>query len=190
VISGTLLVNVVAVTVLFDAGATHSFINPVTAARMACNFEDLGVQLYITTPVGTVCQAERVARNCTIVILGKLFLGNLILLGIRGYDVILGMDWLTQYQATIDCNQKTLALITSEGERIRYKGGDFPSTTPLISSSKACKLIGKGCTAYLCTVEACDAKEPDLKSIPVVQDFSEVFQEVPGLPPTEKLNLL
>jgi len=149
VISGTLLVNVVPVAVLFDAGATHSFINPVTVAQMPCNFEDLDVQLYITTPIGTVYQAERVARNCTIVILGKLFLGNLILLGIRGYDVILGMDWLTQYQATIDCNQKTLTLITSEGERIRYKGGDSTSTTPLISSSKARKLIGKGCIAYL-----------------------------------------
>ena len=79
----------------------------------ACDFEDLDVQLYITTPVGSVYQAERVARNCTIVILGKLFLGNLMLLGIRGYDVILGMDWLTQYQATIDCNKKTLTLITS-----------------------------------------------------------------------------
>jgi len=95
VIPGTLLLNVVPITVLFDAGATHSFVNPVIAARMACDFEDLDVQLYITTSVGTVYQAERVARNCTIVILGKLFLGNLILLGIRGYDVILGMDWLT-----------------------------------------------------------------------------------------------
>jgi len=61
VISGTLLVNVVPVTVLFDAGATHSFVNPVTAARMTCDFEDLDLQLYITTPVGMVYQAEWVA---------------------------------------------------------------------------------------------------------------------------------
>jgi len=43
VISGMLLVNVAPVTVLFDAGATHSFVNPVTTARMACEFEDLDV---------------------------------------------------------------------------------------------------------------------------------------------------
>ena len=48
-------------------------------------------------------------------------------------------------------------------------------------------MIDKGCTAYLCTVEACDAQEPDLKSIPVVQDFPEVFQEVPGLPPDREI---
>jgi len=57
VTTGTLLVNAVPITVLFDAGATHSFVNPITAARMACDFEDLDVQLYITTSVGMVYQA-------------------------------------------------------------------------------------------------------------------------------------
>ena len=99
---------------------------------MDCKFENLEVRLGVTTPIGSVYQAERIARNCTIVILGRLFLGDLILLGIQGYDVILWMDWLTQYQATIDCNQKTLTLTISEGERIQYKGGDSTSTIPLI----------------------------------------------------------
>jgi len=48
-------------------------------------------------------------------------------------------------------------------------------------------LIGKGCAAYLCAVGVSDTQEPDLKSIPVVQDFSEVFQEVPGLPPDREI---
>jgi len=129
-----------------------------------------------------VYQAGQVARNCTIVILGRLFLGDLILLEIRGYVVILGIDWLTRHQATIDCNQKTLIVVSSEGERIQFKGGDSTPTTPLISSTKACKLIGKGCAAYLCAVGVSDTQELDLKSIPVVQDFPEVFEEMPGLP--------
>ena len=170
-----LLVNTVPVTVLFDAGATHSFINPVAAARMDYKFKNLEVRLGVTTPIGSVYQAEPIARNCTIIILGRLFLGDLILLGIQGYDAILGMDWLTQYQATIDCNQKTLTLITSKGERIQYKGGDSTSTIPLISSTKACKLIGKGCTAYFCAVKISNTQEPNLNGIPVVRDFPEVF---------------
>jgi len=95
-------------------------------------------------------------------------LGELILLGIRGYDVILGMDWLTKYCATIDCNQKTVTLVTPKRESIQYKGGDSRPTVPLISATKACKMIGKGCTAYLYAVEASDTQELDLKSIPVV----------------------
>jgi len=78
------------------------------------------------------------------------------LFGIRGHDVILGMDWLTKYRATIDCQQKTLALITSEGESILYRGSGSIPTIPLISATKACKLVRKGCPAYLCVVEASD----------------------------------
>ena len=101
IISGMLLVNTIPVTVLFDAGATHPFINPDTASRMNCDYTDLDIQLHVTTPVGSVYQTERVARNCTIIISGRSFRGDLVLLGIRGYDVILGMDWLTQHQACL-----------------------------------------------------------------------------------------
>ena len=73
-----LLVNTVPVTVLFDAGATHSFVNPVAAAWMDCKFENLEVPLGITTPIGSVYQVEQIARNCTIIILGGLFLEDLI----------------------------------------------------------------------------------------------------------------
>jgi len=178
-----LLVNTIPVTVLFDAGATHPFINPDTASRMNCDYTDLDIQLHVTTPVGSVYQTERVARNCTIIIAGRSFWGDLVLLGIRGYDVILGMDWLTQHQAIIDCKKKTLTLTTSEGERIQYKGGDPVTTVSVISSAKAYKLIGKGCAAYLCAVTANGTLETNLGSIPVARDFPHVFQEVPGLPP-------
>jgi len=77
-----LLVNTVPVTVLFDAGATHSFVNPIVATWMGCKFEDLEVRLGVTTPIGLVYQADRIAWKCTIIILEKLFLGDLILLGI------------------------------------------------------------------------------------------------------------
>jgi len=56
IISGMLLVNTVSVTVLFDAGATHFFVNPVPAARMDCKFENLEVPLGVTTQIGSVYQ--------------------------------------------------------------------------------------------------------------------------------------
>ena len=139
-----------------------------TAARMTCVFEELDVYLCVTTPIGSMYRYDLKAQNCTIVIHGKLFLGDLILLGIHGYDVILGMDWLTKYHATIDCKQKTLALITFEGESIMYKGSCLIPTVPLISAVKACKLVRKGCTAHFCKIEIVDTQELDLQSIPVV----------------------
>ena len=41
--------------------------------------------------------------------------------------MFLGIDWLNQYQATIDCNQKTLTLTTSKGKEFGIK-----EETPLL----------------------------------------------------------
>jgi len=43
VVSGTLLVNHLFARVLFEANATHSFINPATAKRVACKFDEMEV---------------------------------------------------------------------------------------------------------------------------------------------------
>jgi len=45
VVSGTFAVNALPTLVLFDAGATHSFINPATVKRMNCALEELDIQL-------------------------------------------------------------------------------------------------------------------------------------------------
>jgi len=88
--------------------------------------------------------------------------------------VILGMDWLAKYCATIDCKQKTLVVSTLEEERLVYTGKrDY--TIPLISTVKAYKLVQKGCTAFLCVVEVVDTSKVELDNIPIVCEFLEVF---------------
>jgi len=187
VVSGIFTVNALPTKVLFDAGATHSFISPTTVKRMACTSKEMEVQLCATTPVGSSYKTNLIAWNCFITIRDRLFFADLVLLGIHGYDVILGMDWLTKYQATVDCKQKTLALVTLEGESLIYKGSCSNHTVSLISATKAYKLVGKGCIAYLCAIEVVETLELKHEDIPIVQEFSEVFQEVPGLPPDREI---
>jgi len=52
----------------------------------------------------------------------------------------------------------------------------------LISATRASKMLSKGCTAFLCAVQVLETPELEPKDILVVQEFLEVFQEVPGLP--------
>ena len=61
---GKFVVNTVPVKVLFDAGATHSFINPNTAAQMTCVPEERDVCLCLSTPIGSTYWTELVAWNC------------------------------------------------------------------------------------------------------------------------------
>ena len=48
-------------------------------------------------------------------------------------------------------------------------------------------MLGKGCTAFLCAVEVLETPELEPKDTPIVQEFLEVFQEVPGLPSDRKI---
>jgi len=96
-------VNTLSTKVLFDAGTTHSFINPATTKQMACTVEEMHVHLCVSTLIGSIYQTDLVVRNCFITIQDRVLFADLVVLGIQGYDVILRMDWLTKYQATIDC---------------------------------------------------------------------------------------
>jgi len=159
VVSGMFVVNTLTTKVLFDAGAKHSFINAVTTKQIACDLDKMDIQLCVTTPIGSMHQSELIARNCSVTFHEKMFLADLILLGIQEYDVILGMNWLAKYRLTIDCQQKTLVFVTPEGESLVYKGKHPNYTIPLISAAKAPKLVGKGCTAFPCAIDITNTLE-------------------------------
>jgi hypothetical protein len=45
---------------------------------------------------------------------------ELIVLGAKGLEVILGMDWMTKYKGMIDCARKAISITSSEGEEVEY----------------------------------------------------------------------
>jgi hypothetical protein len=51
---------------------------------------------------------------------GVSFRANLIILGTKGLDVVLEMDWMSKYQGHIDCARKSIAVTNSDGIRIEH----------------------------------------------------------------------
>ena len=51
-------------------------------------------------------------------------------------------------------------------------------------------MVKKGCLAYLCAVEVAKTQDPDLREIPLIQEFLGVFEEVLSLPPDRKIELM
>ena len=61
----------------------------------------------VGTPTSIQCLTSNlVYRNYKIWDGERKLLADLISLSIKGYDVILGMDWLAQYHAWLDCKIK------------------------------------------------------------------------------------
>jgi len=59
----------------------------------------------------------------------------------------------------------------------------------LITAIRGQKLLRRGCEGYLCNVVETETPETSLKSIPVVQEFSDVFsEEILGMQPPREAN--
>ena len=83
-------------------------------------------------------------------------------LGFMGYGLILGMDWLIMYGSILDCEKRVVRFLTCHGRTLEI----------------SCDPQGSVMLSFL---ESLDASIDDLQSVPVVQDYSNVFDEVWGL---------
>ena len=100
------------------------------------------------------------------------------------YDIILGMDWLSKYSATIFCKKKNVVFQLYEEETFEYKGTPRGSKWPVILAMKASRILTKGCVGYLASIVDMTKKvKNELFDISVVYKFQDVFpKDLPRLP--------
>ncbi|XP_035545089.1 uncharacterized protein LOC108982400 [Juglans regia] len=110
VITGTLSLFSNNATVLFDSGATHSFVSMTYARFCTLETEELKSKLVVATPTGNSVVCDKFLPGCPLSIEGRLMPADLIVFNMFGFDVILGMDWLACYHASIDCFKKEVIL--------------------------------------------------------------------------------
>src|SRR3954464_11318710 len=100
VVLGTLLVNCHPATVLFDTGASHSFISESYARLHNTTFCDMPTSMVIQTP-GSKWQTSRISHGNEILVDRLVFLASLIALNSSDINIILGMDWMSAHYAKI-----------------------------------------------------------------------------------------
>ena len=106
VVTGTLSIFGDDARVLIDLGATHSFISREYVARVGMTPVPLGCGLEISTPTGESLWPSQMLKGSLISIEGQDMEADLILIDLKGLDVILGMDWLASNYASMDCFSK------------------------------------------------------------------------------------
>jgi len=88
--------------VLFDGGASHSFISHEFVKKLGLEPTEV-VECSFTVPSGETVPCNVIYKGLTVKILGVDFLADLIGFPLPYFDVILGMDWLGRHKAQIDC---------------------------------------------------------------------------------------
>ena len=144
--------------------------------------------ILVTNPLGHSVIVNKVYRDCLIKIQEYEFLGDLIKLSFREFDVILGMDWLSRHRAIIDCSMKRVTLRTSNDDEVIVISERSNHLSNVISAMVAREMVRKGCEAYLAYVIDTVKARPNVSDIPIVSDFPDVFsEEFSGLPPQREI---
>ncbi|GJR58049.1 putative reverse transcriptase domain-containing protein [Tanacetum coccineum] len=106
IVTGTFLLNNRCASILFDTGADRSFVSTQfsTLINIAPTTLDHGYNVELAD--GRIIWVNTVLLGCTLNFLNHPFHVDLMPVEMGTYDVIIGMDWLTKYQAVIDCAKK------------------------------------------------------------------------------------
>jgi hypothetical protein len=162
------LVNSTTARVLFHSGASHSFVTENFVKKGKLEPTMMPRARLVQIP-GSVMKTKRNCVDVSVDIHGVSFKANLIILGTKGLDVVLGMDWMSKYQGHIDCTKKSIAVTNSDSIQIEY-------TTTMLSRKAYYKKFVSG---------------PTLEQVPVVCEYPDVFpKELPGMPPDRDIEFI
>ena len=92
VIHGTFLLSRLWARVLFDYGASHSFIVASVVIELGLKVEALEEPLYVSSPLGIKAGIGMICRGCELEISGILLTVDLRVMDMSEFNVILGMD--------------------------------------------------------------------------------------------------
>jgi hypothetical protein len=159
IVIGMFSVNDASAVVLFDYGASHSFISTAYVGKHNLPVALLMCQMIVSSPGGDM-PTRQLCPKVNIKIKGVDFIANLIVLESKGIDVILGMDWLSKHKVLIDYTRKSVMLTTPDGKEL-----DF--VAELVVTAKV--------VANRAKVNQLDASQGS--EVPVDSEFPDVFPE-------------
>jgi hypothetical protein len=116
---GMFLVEYHSANVLFDTGATHSSVTASWVESHNIPITPMYPPMRVSS-VGGRTQTDRFCPSARVQIRGIEFPADLIVMGNQDttIDVILGMNWLIKYQASLSCDKRTVNLVSLSGEEV------------------------------------------------------------------------
>nr|GEW87865.1 hypothetical protein [Tanacetum cinerariifolium] len=155
IVTATFTLNNYFATTLFDFGADISFVSTTFIPLLGIEPSELGFRYEIEIDSGKLVEIDKVIKSCKLEIEGYVFDIDLIPFGHGSFDVIIGMDWLSNHKAKIICHENVVRIPLPDGKVLRVLGERPEEKVRLFLSA-----------------EASDKKQ---KEIVVVRDFPKVF---------------
>jgi hypothetical protein len=95
VVTGTVSIDSFDAFILFDSGASFSFVSKAFVDRMGISIQQIGQPITVNSAKGPI-SSNHVCPGCVIRLADEDFVANLVVIPLDVFDAILGMDWLSQ----------------------------------------------------------------------------------------------
>ncbi|XP_022032970.1 uncharacterized protein LOC110934084 [Helianthus annuus] len=179
--------------ILIDSGSTHNFLDSELAAKLRCPMKEV-TSMPVIVADGNNLPCTRLCQDFQWVMQGVWYKSDVLLLPLKNYDMVLGIQWL-QTLNNIIWNFKTLTMKFKIGSQtFELKGAkQFQSSLSLCSMEMMVKqLKANGSQAQMCSIQLDGAFQHQAKVIEgheseqmnaLLTEFDDVFQEPKSLPP-------
>jgi hypothetical protein len=172
VLTGTFSINDTPVKILFDFGATHSFLSENLLRKLGLRGSHTKSAYKIITPGGNI-SSHIVAFGVPLKLGSKSIQSNLITINLEGMDVILGRDWTTQHKVVLDISDRVVETLNETP----FKGGtDSCAYVTIISHLDEIPVV----------CEYPDVFPDELSGMPPDRDVEFVIELQPGTAPISK----
>ena len=166
--------------ILFDYGASHSFIAASCVRELGLEVESLEELMHVSSPLGTRVSVDTIYQGYELEISRILLTLDLRVMDMTEFDVILGMDWLTTHRVVIYYERRRVNTYTQDGTCVTFQRDKHNALSQVVYDSRwHGQLIG-----WLASLTLEDKVRQDLDLPRVVCEYEDVFpDELPGLPP-------
>ncbi|GKF10976.1 putative reverse transcriptase domain-containing protein [Tanacetum coccineum] len=122
---------------LFDSGVDYSFVSTTFIPLLSIELSDLGFSYEIKIASGQLVEIDKVIKGSKLEIEGHVFDIHLILFRSRSFDVIIGMDWLSNHKDEIIYQEKVVRIPLPDGKVLRVRGEILEEKMRYLASAKA-----------------------------------------------------
>lgn len=176
---------------LVDSGSTGTFMDQEFALKSKCPIHQTLAKKIVVAGGGELLSEDQVPE-IKYQIQGEDFSNGFNLIPLKGYEIILGADWIfTHSPITLDMKQREL-VITKEKQKIILQDFTKPGKRARVGEKKMGKLIRKGAVGCVIQIHTISVEKENEKHVipPEIQEillkFPQVLKEPQGLPPRRK----
>jgi hypothetical protein len=148
-----------------------------------------GKSWLIQLATGAKRKVVELVKSCPVGMNGLCTKAYMNIFPLGSYDCLIGMDWLEQNHAVLDCHNKAFTCLDEEGNQKTIQGIPRAVIVQEIYAMQLKKCYRKGCQIFAAHMEeASKDKVPNLEDHAFLEYSEDVFKEVPGLPPKRDID--